>query len=1026
MTSVALPESAGPASASGTWSHPAQHVVRCLHIKGGFETQVARTAFTALLERHPLLRTALPDGATVPAVTVPDPARVDFATSEVPAAQALARAATVAAEPFDLARGPLLRLRVLELGDGERLLVAAAHRLVLDPGTLDAFLAEHARMYTAVLRGGPAAGRGPAEPADAVWPPAEESAAIRDRRLREAAGMPVLDLPTDHPRPSRPERAAAVVRCTVPQPLARRLRALATAPEDPSVLYAAAAVLLARHTGQGAVPLLVPVAPEQDRPGAVLRRPETDVVLTLQPAENPTFHQLAEHIREELDRARADAGALPPGALAEAVGTCGDPGRQPVPVKVAARAPAGPPPHYPGASCTSVDVGTGTAARDLSLRFDLHDETLSATLEYDTGLFEPVTARRLTRRLEHLLAAVADDPHRPVAELPVLPPEERALVVTDWNRTARDFPRTRTTSSLFEEQVARAPDAIAVQHEDERLTYRELNVRANRLAHRLIDAGVRPDQPVGLCLPRSVDMMVSLLAILKAGGAYLPLDPGHPVQRLAFVVRDAGARVVVTDAAHADAFADTPATALRPDQPDPHVPGDEPADPQVAATAEHLAYVIYTSGSTGRPKGVAVPHRALSRLVKGADYARLGSGEAHLHLSPLTFDASLLEVWGPLLNGGTVVLPPSGLPFPDQLKAALRKHRITTLLLISPQLQVGAEQFPEDLARVRQLLVGGDVLSPAAAARLLPHLHDTRFLHVYGPTECTLFATWQPIEAADTLRPTIPIGRPLANTQAYVLDERLNPAPVGVPGELWLGGDGLARGYLGRPDLDAERFVASPFGPPGSRMYRSGDLARWLPDGRLEFLGRGDDQVKIRGYRIELGEIEAALADHPLIRSVAVVVRDDAPGGRELAAYLVGDDLPEDAALREHLSSRLPSYMVPAAFVRLDELPLTENGKLDRKNLPAPRSGGAPPPATAPADTLEGQVLATMAEVLQTEGIGPDDDFFEYGGNSLLLVDLFTLLQERFPDAGLELADLLDNRTGAHIAVLLDAAQGRA
>jgi acyl-CoA synthetase (AMP-forming)/AMP-acid ligase II len=299
-------------------------------------------------------------------------------------------------------------------------------------------------------------------------------------------------------------------------------------------------------------------------------------------------------------------------------------------------------------------------------------------------------------------------------------------------------------------------------------------------------------------------------------------------------------------------------------------------------------------------------------------------------------------------------------------------------------------------------------------------------MHVYGPTECTLFATWQPIEAADTRRPTVPIGRPLANTQAYVLDERLTPAPIGVPGELWLGGDGLARGYLGRPDLDAERFVASPFGPPGSRMYRSGDLARWLPDGRLEFLGRGDDQVKIRGYRIELGEIEAALAEHPRIRSVAVVVRDDVPGGRALAAYVVGDDPPADTELREHLASRLPSYMVPAAFVRLGALPLTANGKLDRKNLPAPETSGPPPPAMVPADTLEGQVLAAMAEVLGAEGIGSDEDFFERGGNSLLLVDLFTILQQRFPDCGLELADLLDNRTGGRIAVLLDQARERA
>ncbi|WP_392667065.1 amino acid adenylation domain-containing protein [Streptomyces sp. LN785] len=1035
MTALAHPTSAPLGPGSGTRSHPSHHVVRCLRVEGEFDTAAAHDALRALTERHAVLRTVLDPASGVPAHVPAGTAETDFEAVSVSRDDAIEHAVRAAAEPFDLAHGPLLRLRVLRITDQERLVLAVAHRLALDPTTLDTLLVEHARACTTGGPDTPVAGPGGADrtrsatdsgAADHGLPTAGEAAAAQEHWLRRLSDLPALDLPTDLPRPARTERTGAVEHFAFPVGLTDGLRTLSAGSDDHSALYAGVVALLARHTGQRVVPLLLPARPAPAGLDTSLGRAEIDVVLTFRVEESPTFLGLAEHVRAELARAGTDATALPPGALAEATGVCGDPARQPVPVRAAARTSLAAWPEYPGASCTPVPLHPGTAARDLSFSFDLRDGELHGSLEYDTGLFEPVTARRMVRRLEHLLAAAVADPRTPVTELPVLPPEERDLVVSEWNRTARDFPRDRTTASLFEEQVHRAPDAIALEHEDVRLTYGELNVRANRLAHRLIGLGVGPDVPVGLCLPRSVDMVVSLLGILKAGGAYLPLDPEHPAQRLAYVVEDAGARVVLTNTGHADAFAAVPARVLRLDVSDAEAAERPTTDPEVPAVAEHLAYVIYTSGSTGAPKGVAVSHRALSRLVKGADYARLGPGEVHLQLSPLTFDASLLELWGSLLNGGTLVLPPSGLPFPDQLKAALQRHRITTLLLVSPQLHVAAAQFPELLARVGQLLVGGDVLSPASAAQLLPHLDSTRFLHVYGPTECTLFATWKPIEAADTHRPTIPIGRPLANTQAYVLDAGLAPVPVGVAGDLWLSGDGLAREYLGRPDLTAERFVPDPFGPPESRIYRTGDLARWLPDGNLEFLGRGDDQVKIRGYRIELGELDAALAAHPDIRAVATVVRDDMPGGRALAAYLVGDARPDDAALRAYMGARVPSYMIPAFFVWLDEIPLTANGKVDRKGLPAPEFGGSIEQQAAPRDPLEGKVLAVVAETLGLEAVGSDDDFFELGGNSLLMVDLFTRLEQLMPDSGLSLVDLLDNRTAARITALLDTSRGNA
>ncbi|MFF4806200.1 amino acid adenylation domain-containing protein [Streptomyces sp. NPDC001351] len=1023
MTTPAHPMTAPNAPDPDLGSHPTHHVIRCLRIEGQFDGEAARDALRPVTVRPAASHHAHVTADDSPA-SPPDAAPVDFAELRVSADEAIEVAVREAGAPFALPHGPLLRIRVLRVADRECLLVAVAHRSLLDAVGLDAFLVEHAHAYSAARRGEPLAH---AEPPQPTRPSAGQVAADLAYWQAQPA-LPVLDLPTDRPRQVRSVRGGAVERFVLPANLTGSLSELSGTPDAAAAVYAAAAVLLARHTAQLAVPLLVPVSPSPAGPDTRVGRPETDVVLTLRLDGAPTFRELVAQTGAELARARAHSSALPPGALAELAGGCGDPDRQAAPAKFAVRRRSAGLPDYAEASCNPVDLHLGTAARDLSFALDLRNDELHGTLEYDTDLFAPVTAKRLVRRLEHLLTAADRQPDTRVADLPVLPPEERELVVSVWNRTARDFPRDRTTASFFEEQVRRDPSAIAVEHEDVTLTYGELNTRANRLAHQLIGLGVIPDQPVGLCLPRSVDMIVCLLGILKAGGAYLPLDPSYPAERLAYVVDDAGARVVLTDKEHAAAFAGTAARVLLRNEPKSTGRTIEPpgTDPEVPATAEHLAYVIYTSGSTGAPKGVAVTHRALARLVKGADYVELGPGEAHLQFSPLSFDASLIELWGSLLNGGTLVLPPSGLPFPDQLKAALQRHRITTLLLVSPQLHVAAEQFPEELARVRQLLVGGDVLSPASAAHLLPYLDDTRFLHVYGPTECTLFATWKPIEAVDTSRPTIPIGRPIANTQAYVLDEDLNPLPAGVPGHLWLSGDGLAREYLGRPELTRERFLPDPFGPPGSRIYRTGDLARWLPDGDLEFLGRSDDQVKIRGYRIELGEIDVALAAHPDIRSVATVVRDDAPGGQALAAYLVGDRRPDDAELREHLGSRVPAFMVPAAFVWLDAIPLTSNGKVDRKALPTPEFGGGGGPEDGPRTSLEKQILGTIAETLGLRTVGAEEDFFDLGGNSLLLVDLFTHLEKLVPDSGLSLLDLLENRTGAGIAALIERSRERA
>ncbi|MCK1813217.1 non-ribosomal peptide synthetase [Streptomyces sp. XM4011] len=917
---------------------------------------------------------------------------VEFTEASAEPASAVERAVAFASYPVDPA-ARLLRLLLLRVAPDETLLVADAHGLVPDLPSLDRLLTACAHRYTVgPVPGEDAALRGFFDGGTAVVP----AAPVPDTCVPEAWA--------DRPGPPRPgARPGARLPFT--------LAALAgpgagSGPADRvATVRAALVALLARDTGLPAVSLLV-APPPYTAPG-------TDVMPVIDVADDPAFDVL----RRRVARRTAEAAAGPAAPDGE---------RPPPAVRFAAR------PTRPGTFAfgpclgTPVELPPETVAYDLALTVTTDTTTADAVWEYATDRCLPASVRRLARRLDHLAAAALEHPGARLSELPTLPSDERALVVSAWNRTDRPFPRTRTTAELFAEQVRRAPDAVAVSDGADDLTYARLNARANRLAHRLLAHGAGPDIPVGVCLERSVDSIVALLGVLKAGAAYLPLDPAHPPRRLAYVLRDAGAPAVVTRRTLLAAFEDTGLPRLTLDGPDAAEARAPDTDPAPRGTAENLAYVIYTSGSTGEPKGVAVPHRALSRLVKGADYAHLGPEETHLHLSPLTFDASLLEVWGALLNGGTLVLPPD-LPFPDLLRVALERHPITTALLISPQLHVAARAFPEVLGRLRQLLVGGDVFSRACADDLLPRLADTgtRLIHVYGPTECTLFATALRLTGTDTDRATVPIGRPIANTRAHVLDEELNPLPIGVPGELWLGGDGLARGYLGRPRLTAERFRPDPFGPPGGRLYGTGDLARWLPDGTLEFLGRRDDQIKIRGYRVEPGEVDAVLGDHPDITEAATVLRTDVPGGGALVTYLIGGRHTPDHVLREVLAARVPEYMLPAAFVRLESMPLTPNGKLDRRALPPPRFGEAAGEAGGPALTpLEQAVHDAFAAVLDAEHIGPDDDFYELGGNSLLLVTLFEELSRRLPDTRPTLVDLIENRTRAGLAAVLAARRG--
>jgi len=606
----------------------------------------------------------------------------------------------------------------------------------------------------------------------------------------------------------------------------------------------------------------------------------------------------------------------------------------------------------------------------------------------------------MTVHLRVLLEGMVAAPERSIADLPLLPGEERERLVMDWNGTAREYPREAGIHELFEEQVRCTPEAVAVEYGQSQLSYRELNERANRLAGYLRRHGVGPEVMVGLCIERSVEMVVGVLGILKAGGAYVPLDPEYPAARLSFMLEDTAAPVLLVQEKLRERLPAYKGRVISLDGDWGEIEKERADDLKVAAGGRNLAYVIYTSGSTGRPKGTCIEHRSVVRLVKNTNYIELGPKEVVMQFAPISFDASTLELWGSLLNGAKLAVCPAGLLSLEELGQFIRERGVTTLWLTAALFNQMVDTQLDNLRGVRQLLAGGEALSVAHVRRMLGVIGSGRLINGYGPTENTTFTCCYVMTADTRIENTVPIGRPIANTRVYVLDRHMQPVPMGVPGELYVGGDGLAREYLHQPQLTAEKFVADPFDPTGQgRLYRTGDLVRYLPEGNLEFLGRIDQQVKIRGFRIEPGEIEAVLNRQPQVREAVVVAREDAPGDKRLVAYVVAKGASEGLVegLREQLRASLPDYMVPVAFVVLDALPLTPNGKVDRKALPAPeRESQVTAAYVAPGSELEQQLVAVWQDVLGAQRVGVDDNFFDLGGNSLLVTRVHARIKPMF------------------------------
>jgi amino acid adenylation domain-containing protein/non-ribosomal peptide synthase protein (TIGR01720 family) len=646
---------------------------------------------------------------------------------------------------------------------------------------------------------------------------------------------------------------------------------------------------------------------------------------------------------------------------------------------------------------------------------------------YDAQRFEAVAIERLLGHIEQLLESIAEGAAQQLSELRLLTREEEAQLVVGWNNTESEYPRDLCIHQLFERQAALTPEAIAVVYEDEQLTYRELNRRSNQLAHHLGSLGVGPESLVGICLDRSLEMIVGLLAILKTGAAYLPLDPEYPEERLSFMLQDAQIGVLLTQQAFKESFTESGARFVCTDVDGPIIERESEENPFHESAGSSTAYVIYTSGSTGEPKGILVPHRAVIRLIYQTNYIRLNPSDRVAQASNASFDAATFEIWGALIHGAQLVIITKDVTLsPTAFSTHIRSQGITTLFLTTALFNLLAHEAPDAFGSIRHLLFGGEAVDPGCVRKILQSARPERLLHVYGPTECTTFATYHVIEGVHESATTIPIGRPIANTTAYILGHNLEPVPVGVPGELHLGGDGLAQGYLHRPGLTADKFIPHPYSEQGGeRLYKTGDWARYQTDGSIEFVGRMDNQVKVRGHRIELGEIEAVLCRYPALRECVVLFREEREGDKRLSCYVVMEDGASVSTeeLREYLRERLPTYMIPSLFIELAEMPLNANGKVDRGALPAPdeAKGENIEKYAAPRTPVEGILAGIWADVLGVERVGIHDNFFELGGHSLLATQIISRVRESF-QLELPLRSLFEAFTISSFAERVDVA----
>ncbi len=1026
------------------------NIPSAVRLKGVLNLTALEKSLHEIVRRHEVLRTTIQTadgqaGQVIAAEMILPLPLVDLQSIPDDDREATVRQLITleAQRPFDLAKGPLLRATLFRLLEDEHIVLLVMHHIISDGWSTGVLIQEVAALYQAFVEGKPSPLPNlPIQYADFArwqrqWLQGEVLASqLAYWKQQLGGGLEPLALPTDRPRPAVQTARGSRLTFAVSSDVSTALKALCQ--QEGTTLFmtllAALQTLLYRYTGQKEISVGTPIANRnRSEIEGLIGFFVNTLVLRTDLSGNLSFRQVLRKVREVALGAYSHQD-LPFEMLVDALQPKRDMSYTPLfqvmfDLQNASKQAF----MLPNLVLSPIEIENGAAKFDLTLFMIDEKESLIGAWEYNTDLFDASTIARMIRHFQRLLESIVTDADQSVATLPILTHEEQSRLLREWNDTQLDYAQKLPVHRAFAQQVERTPDAVAASFGEDQLTYLELNQRANQLGHYLRKSGVGADDLVGVFLDPSLEMLVALLGILKAGGAYVPIDTSWPEERIAYTLADSGVKVLLTQEHSIPDFglriADfSNLSVLRLDADWPLIAQEAADDFDSGVTEENLAYVIYTSGSTGKPKGTLITHKGLTNYLNWCLQAYpVGEGKGSLVHSTIAFDATVTGLFAPLLVGRTVKLV-AGAHDVEALSAALRQEGDFSLIKITPaHLELLSHQLPPEQGRgrTRAFIIGGENLTADQIAFWQEHAPETLLVNEYGPTEtvvgCVVFNT-----PTDWKKPgSIPIGKPIPNTRIYLLDEGLNPVPVGVPGEMYIGGDGVARGYLHRPDLTAERFVPDPFaGEPGARLYRTGDLVKYLADGNMEFLGRIDHQVKIRGFRIELGEIEEVLRQHPALREVVVLVREDEPGSKRLVAYAVSsvEPAPTVSELRSFLKDKLPEYMVPSLFVLLEAMPLTPNGKIDRKALPPPDTSRPDLEAAYIAPRTPGeQTLADIwAEVLGVERVGIHDNFFELGGDSILSIRVIA----RAAQAGLHLTpkQLFQSPTVAGLAAMAGTA----
>jgi amino acid adenylation domain-containing protein len=1006
-----------------------------LRLKGQLNLSALQQAFQQLMMRHESLRTTFSgDGSTILIAKFID---LPFSVIDLSSLDTQNQVQRVSEytnqsinEPFNIQHGPLFNIKILKLNEQEHLVVFTIHHIVCDGWSFGTIMSEVAALYSALNKGIEGNLEQPESFSEYAYLEQNKIDSLETARTEEYwtqkfAKLPsVVDLPADYQRPLVRTFNSACEKHQLPASLVEGLKQLGikNGCSLTTTLLVAFEVFLFKLTGQTELVVGVPTS-GQTTTGKYNLVGHCVNFLPLYSKVN-TDSKFNEYlkVRNSSILDDYDHQEFTFGSLLQKLSVPRDASRIPLITAV-----------------FNIDLDSGSQNNfdQLNVEASLNRGAFSTfefflngasnangqidlDCQYNTNLFSTDTIQRRLSEFASLLTHIVEQETQPICQLSLLSAKAKQQILVEWNQTQVDYPQDQCIHQLFEAQVAINGRAIALVFQQEQLTYAELNQRANHLANYLLSLGVKPDELVGIAIERSIETIVGILGILKAGAAYLPIDLAYPPERVAFMLENADVSVLLTKQALVKKLPPHQLQILCLDADWPKIAAASSMHPASSVQSGNLAYVMYTSGSTGLPKGVCVPHRGVVRLVKSAQYTNFDNKQVFLQLAPISFDAATFEIWGSLLNGAKLVLFPSDKPSLTELGQIIRQQQITTLWLTAGLFHLMVDERLEDLQPIQNLIAGGDILSLPHVKKVLSTL-NCRLVNGYGPTENTTFTCCHPI-SAESLSTSVPIGRPISNTQVYILDSLLQPVPIGIPGELYIGGDGLARGYLKLPALTAEKFIPNPF-TGSAKLYKTGDLARYLANGDIEFLGRIDNQVKIRGFRLELGEIEAALSQYSGLREVIVIDREDRPGDKRIVAYLVTDQSsnpPTEQDLRSFLRSKLPDYMIPSAFVKVANLPLTLNGKVDRRALPVPeyqRQDASNEPV-APRDDLEIQLTAIWQRLLGVQNISIRDNFFELGGHSLIAVRLFAEIEQIWGQ-NLPLATLFQQQTIEELAGVL-------